>query len=477
MKDRLNRIVGATAIAVLMAGWHLASAQPQGEDALVARARAIHERVITLDTHNDINPSNFTRECNYTMRLTNQVNLPKMKQGGLDVSFMIVYVGQSNPPQVADAFQPAGYDRAYKAASEKFNAVHHLTEDIAPNEIELAVTAADVTRIAKSGKKVAVIGIENAYPIGTDIGRVKEFWQRGGRYMSLAHNGHSQLSDSNTGEADNKWAWGGLSPLGRQVIQEMNKWGIMVDVSHPSKGSMMQAIGLSKAPIIASHSAVRSLANHSRNLDDEQLMAIKTNGGVAQIVAFASYVKVDPAERAPAVAALRQEFALPSGRGGGPGAGRGAAPVATPPCPVEAPSPVPGAVAQEGGRGGRGGRGGATAGVDTLTPERRAEFERRLADIDRKWPPAGRANVKDFVNHIDYAVKLIGIDHVGISSDFDGGGGLDGWNSAAETFNVTLELVRRGYTEEQIGKIWSGNLLRVWSEVEKVAKDIQAGRR
>jgi len=463
----------ATLVAVILAG---AIVHAQSEQDLVARARGIHERVITLDTHNDIDPQNFTRGCNYTMRLTNQVNLPKMKEGGLDVSFMIVYVGQSNPPQVADAFQPAGYARAYKAASEKFDAVHHLTEEIAPNEIELALTAADVTRIARSGKKVAVIGIENGYPVGTDINRVKEFWQRGGRYMSLAHNGHSQLADSNTGEADGQWRWGGLSPLGRQVIQEMNKWGIMVDVSHPSKGSMMQAIGLSKAPVIASHSSVRKLANHSRNMDDEMLMAMKTNGGVVQMVALSGYVKADPAERGPAIAALRQEFALPGGRGGpstglragGPGGGRGAGPAVTPPCPVEGSAPAAGA--------GRGGRGGATAGVDTLTPEKRSEFERRLAEIDRKWPAVGRATVKDFVDHIDYAVKLIGVDHVGISSDFDGGGGIDGWNSAAETFNVTLEMVRRGYTEEQIGKIWSGNLLRVWGEVEKVAKEIQAGR-
>ena len=115
------------------------------------------------------------------------------------------------------------------------------------------------------------------------------------------------------------------------------------------------------------------------------------------------------------------------------------------------------------------------AALARLTPERRAAYEKRLAELDKKWPAAGRATVKDFVDHIDYAVKLIGIDHVGISSDFDGGGGIDGWNSAAETFNVTLEMVRRGYTEEQIGKIWSGNLLRVWAEVEKVAKGIQAG--
>jgi len=442
----------------------LAAAPAAQEPDLNTRARVIHERVITLDTHNDVDPDNFTRGCNYTMPLTTQVNLPKMKAGGLDVSFMIVYVGQSNPPQVADAFQPSGYDRAYKAAVAKFDAIHHLTEEIAPNEIGLALTPEDVVRISKSGRKVAVIGIENGYPIGTDVNRVKEFWTRGGRYMSLAHNGHSQLADSNTGEADNVWSWGGLSPLGRQVIQEMNKWGIMVDVSHPSKGAMMQAIGLSKAPVIASHSAVRKLANHSRNLDDEMLMAIKTNGGVAQIVAFASYVKTDLAERGPAIAALRQEFALPNGRGGG--GGRAAGPGSARPCPVEGAP-----------QAGRGGRGGATAGVETLTPDRRAEFDRRLADIDRKWPAAPRATVKDFVDHIDYAVKLIGVDHVGISSDFDGGGGLDGWNSAAETFNVTLELVRRGYTEEQIGKIWSGNLLRVWGEAEKVAKEIQAGRR
>jgi membrane dipeptidase len=323
-------------------------------------------------------------------------------------------------------------------------------------------------RINRAGKKVAVIGIENGYPLGTDIARVKEFFDRGGRYMSLAHNGHSQLADSHTGEADGVWRWGGLSPLGRQVIQEMNKWGIMVDVSHPSKGAIMQAIGLSKAPVIASHSGVRKLANTSRNMDDETLMAMKTNGGVVQIVGLSGFVKVDPPERGPAITALRNEFGLNAGGGrGGRGGGRGAAPTpATARCPVETPSSA--TTTADSGRGGRGG-----AAVAALSADRRAEFDRRMAEIDRKWPAASRATVKDFVDEIDYAVKLIGIDHVGISSDFDGGGGIDGWNSAAEAFNVTLELVRRGYTEEQIGKIWSGNLLRVWSEVEKVAKAIQ----
>ena len=299
-------------------------------------------------------------------------------------------------------------------------------------------------RIAKSGKKVALIGIENAYSLGTDIKRVKEFYDRGGRYMSLAHNGHSQFADSNTGERDGKWLHNGLSEMGKQVIAEMNKWGIMVDLSHPSKAANMQALALSKAPVIASHSAARALADHSRNMDDEQLEALKKNGGVIQTVAFASYVKIakpDSPERAAAIAALRKEFGLPAPGGGGPGGG--------------------------GGGGGRG-------GLNALTPEQRAKYNARMAEIDKKTPGDPRATVADFVNHIDYLVKKIGIDHVGISSDFDGGGGVTGWNGAEETFNVTLELVRRGYTEEQIGKIWSGNLLRVMAEVEKVAKQIQA---
>jgi membrane dipeptidase len=395
------------------------------DPALVARARAIHDRVVTLDTHADINPRDFTRERNYTQRLDNQVNIPKMVEGGLDAAFFIVYVGQGSLTQ-------EGYDRAYQQAVEKFQAIHHLTREIAPDQIELALTAADVRRIAATGRKVALIGIENAYSLGTDLSRVKEFHDRGGRYMSLAHNGHSQFADSNTGERDGQWMHNGLNDLGRQVIAEMNKWGIMVDVSHPSKQANLQAIALSRAPVIASHSAARAVADHSRNMDDEQLLALKKNGGVIQTVAFDSYVKIKPPdspERAAAIAKLRLEMGL---------------------------------------------QGGPQSQADAT----RNEFRRRMTEIDKQFPPPPMATVSDFVDHIDYLVKKIGIDHVGISSDFDGGGGVKGWNGADETFNVTLELVRRGYyTEEQIGKIWSGNLLRVMDEVQKVAADIQAGRK
>jgi membrane dipeptidase len=404
----------------------------QNDEALIKKAHAIHDRVIALDTHNDIAPANFTADKNYTQRLDTQVNLPKMIDGGLDASFFIVYVGQGE-------LTPAGFDKAYADAVEKFEAIHRLTEKIAPEKIELALTADDVTRIAKSGKKVALIGVENGYPIGDKIERVKEFHDRGARYLSMAHNGHSQLADSNTGERDGKWLHNGLSPLGKQVVAEANKYGIMLDLSHPSKQANLQTIALSKAPVIASHSGVRAICDHSRNMDDELLLALKKNGGVAQMVAFSSYVKTrkpDSPERAAAIAAMRKDMGLPPATGPGGGAGTGG------------------------------------GGMRQLTDAQRDEYRAKLAEIDKQFPGDPRATVAEFVNHIDYAVKKIGIDHVGISSDFDGGGGVDGWNDASETFNVTLELVRRGYTEQQIAKLWSGNLLRVMRDVEKVSRQL-----
>ena len=228
------------------------------EEALVKKARAIHEKVITLDTHIDFSPGDLVGERNYTQRLETQFNLPNMIDGGLDALFFSIYVGQTREAQNPDAFKPGGYEQAYKTAIEKFDAVHRFTREIAPDKIELALNPADVRRINAQGKKAALMGVENGYPIGEDIARVKEFYDRGARYLSLTHNGHNQLADSQTGERDG-WKWNGLSPLGKQVIAEMNRLGIMVDVSHASKESMMQTAALSKAPIIASHSAARAL--------------------------------------------------------------------------------------------------------------------------------------------------------------------------------------------------------------------------
>lgn len=414
----------------------LTACQPatEREEELVERARGIHERVITLDTHDDINVSNFTEERNYTMDLPTQVNLPKMREGGLDVGWLIVYTGQND-------LDEAGFDAAYENAISKFDAIHWLTTEKAPDQIELALTSDDVRRIVADGKLVAMIGIENGYPMGTDLGRIQEFAERGARYMSLAHNGHSQLADSNTGEGDGVWLHNGLSDLGREAVAELNKWGIMIDVSHPSKEANLQTIELSRAPVMASHSSARALNGHSRNMDDEQLMALKENGGVIQTVAFRSYVdqEKDRAYRE-ATNALRQEISEEMG-----------IPVVTDRRQWFAMTPEQ-----------------REAYADAIVPLEE-ELARRAVDIEQE-----PVNVADFVDHIDYLVETIGIDHVGISSDFDGGGGVDGWNDASETFNVTLELVRRGYSEEEVGKIWSGNLLRVLDEVQAIAAQIQA---
>lgn len=408
------------------------------EAKLLKKAKAIHEKVITIDTHNDFNVSNFTTERNYTQRLSTQVNLPKMAEGGLDVSWLIVYTGQG-------ALTPEGYEKAYANADAKFEAIKRLCTEIAPEEIALALTSADVRRIVRSGKKVAMIGVENGYPIGTDINRVKEFYNRGARYMSLAHNGHSQLADSNTGELDSVWMHNGLSALGKQVIAEMNKWGIMVDLSHPSKESNIQAIQLSKAPIIASHSSARALNDVPRNLDDEVLMMIKEKKGVVQTVAFKTYVN---AKKAAAYAEKSNEILS--------------------------------AVAKQ-----EGFEILPRRALGDLTAEAREAYTQKYAAITDKTkeriakevvPVAPPVDVADFVDHIDYLVKKIGIDHVGISSDFDGGGGIEGWNDASETINVTIELVRRGYTQKQIKKLWGENLLRVMDDVEAMAKKIQAGK-
>lgn len=398
---------------------------------IISKAKAIHKKVLTVDTHDDIDINNFVFSRNYSQDLDNQVTIPKMIAGGLDASFFIVYTGQSSEP---DAFEATGYKRAYDSAIAMFEAIHRMTTVLAPNQIEFARTVADIKRIHAKGKKVALIGVENAYPLGNEndaIKNIKNFYDRGARYMSLSHQGHSQFSDSNSGEQTG-WKWNGLSPLGVKAIAEMNRLGIMVDVSHPSKASMMQSVKLSKAPIIASHSAVRSIADVSRNMDDEQLMALKENNGVIQIVGLSGFIKADSKERQQSLQALVKEVTMK----GSMGELRRA------------------------------------AKEKTATPEQEA-FLKRFAEIDVQFPPATRANVQDLVNHIDYAVKKIGIDHVGISSDFDGGGGIDGWNHAGETLNVTIELVRRSYTEAQIEKLWGGNVLRVMAEVEKVSQQLQ----
>lgn len=338
-----------------------------------AVARAIHQRVFTIDSHDDIELNFATSEFMPADNAEAQVTLDKMIAGGLDGGFFIVFVGQA--PRT-----PENYLKARADGLAKFDAIHRMVA-LYPDRIGLATTAAEAKALHAQGKLVALIGIENGFVIGKDIALLKDFRERGARYMTLVHNGHNDIGDSaqprtefgDGGPAEHD----GLSVFGEQVVAELNRVGILVDVSHVSKQTMLEATRLSKAPVIASHSSVSSVYVHARNMDDEQLKALKENGGVIQLVAFNTYLK----------------------QGGG-------------------------------------------------------------------------ATVGNFVDHIDYAVKMIGIDHVGISSDFGGGGGVTGWNNAGETFNVTLELVRRGYSEADIGKIWGGNVLRILEQAENVAEQL-----
>jgi len=371
----------------------------QKEVAIQQRAQLIHLKTTTLDTHNDIDVKNFTASLNYSQNTDTQVNLPKMQAGALDVSWFIVYTKQGE-------LTPEGYKKAADNAQSKFDAIRRLTEIYAPTKIGLATSSAEVDSLRKMSKKVAMIGVENAYPIGLDTASVKRYYDMGARYMSLAHNGHNQFSDSNTGEFDNTAKHGGISDLGKQLIEKMNYYGIMVDISHPSKEAIRQTIAHSKAPVIASHSSARALSDHPRNLDDQQLQWVKESGGVVQTVALAAFVNKEKA------AAYKK----------------------------------------------------AKDSILKINPKA------SLETIKKSTPPV---NVSDFVDHIDYIKNKIGIDHVGISSDFDGGGGIEGWRDASQTYNITLELVRRGYSEQEIGKIWSGNLLRVLDRTQKVAKELQ----
>ena len=379
----------------------------------------IHARVLTLDSHVDI-PFEFASDSvDPGVRGPFRVDLPKMREGGLDCAFWIVYVRQTH---VRDE---ATYQKAREQALIKFRAIRRMAEQMYPDQVGIAERAEDVARIHADGRLVGVIAIENGFIIGRDLSLIEEYHRLGARYITLAHGGHNDICDSamprswDSTAAENH----GVSAFGHQVIAEMNRVGIMIDVSHISKQSMLDAVRLSEAPIIASHSSVRALADHPRNLDDEQLLALKRSGGVIQIVAFSGYVKVDAPEKTQAQQQLDTNFGLGDGR--------------------------------------------TAADLDSLT---RFQYDAGLEQIRAIWPPA---NVSDFVDHIDYAVERLGIDHVGISSDFDGGGGIDGWQDASETINVTAELIKRGYAEAQIGKLWSGNLLRVWRATEEVAAQLQ----
>lgn len=403
----LKTVFAVTTAAAVLIGCADAAPDIEVETAPVNVAE-IHDQTLTLDTHIDI-PLTYMIEVDPSGPTDLQVDLPKLRAGDLDSGFWIVYIPQGDLTE-------KGYTEALKIAETRMSAIEALTSKY-KESFELAKTADDVRRIVAADKHAVLVGMENAYPLGESIESVPMWAERGVRYMGLTHFGHNQFGDSSNPNfvRDTGPKWNGLSPLGQQLVKALNDNGIMVDVSHTGKETMMQAADLSRTPIIASHSGVKAVADSARNLDDEQLRKIRDVNGVAQMVALGAYVKLPTPEQQAAREALDAEF-------------------------------------------------GDRNTWDQAKRDLYMQGRAKITAMDRE------ASVFDFVDHIDHAVKVAGIDHVGIASDFDGGGGIVSWQDASETENVTAELIKRGYSSEDIAKIWGGNLLRVMEAVETGAK-------
>ncbi|MEM6641172.1 MAG: dipeptidase [Pseudomonadota bacterium] len=390
------------------------------ETQLVVRALAIHDRVLTVDTHADtplrlLEPGFDLAQRHDPKETGSKVDYPRMKDGGLDAIFFATFVAQG----IRDT---DNHSRAKALALQMIDAVR-ASIDANPETVGLALNPADAYVLEKAGKRAIYLGIENGYPVGNDVANVTEYYEKGVRYITLVHSDNNDLADSATD--DNGAEHGGISPLGEAVVAEMNRLGIMVDVSHGSDEVFYDAIRASKAPIIASHSNARGLVDHRRNMTDDMLRAMAENGGVVQLTMLSDYLRPAPdnPERRAALDALAAK---------------------------------------------------AKPAIE-MTREERSAFSTARREITRRFPNPS-ATVADAIDHIDHIVAVAGIDHVGIGCDFDGGGGIDGVFDVSEVRNLTIEMVRRGYTEAQIRKIWGGNLMRVFREVQSVADRLQSER-
>lgn len=384
-------------------------------ESLEAKADRIHREVLTIDTHVDT-PMRLLRsqfnlgELHDPLKSGSKVDLPRMKEGGLDAVFFAVFLSQS-------ARTPEGNNKVKERTLRIFNAIHEAIKNHS-SMAELALTPDDAYRIEEKGKRAIYIGIENGYSVGNDLSLIKQYYDLGARYITLCHTRNNDICDSSTDKPEHH----GLSEFGKQVVAEMNRLGMIIDVSHISDASFYDVLKLSKAPVIASHSCARALCEHPRNLDDEMLRKLAENGGVIQICMLDSYVKKRESspKRNAAVKALKEKY----------------------------------------------------GDFDRLSQEEKSKAREEWRVLGEKYP-SRPVTVSDAVDHIDHIVKLVGIDHVGIGTDFDGGGGLEGCYDVSELGNITHELVRRGYTEEQIRKIWGGNFIRVFREAIKAANKVQ----
>lgn len=410
-----------TLFVCLATGFIPASANDD-EKALLKKAKKIHEKAFTVDTHADTpmllsRPGFDVTKENDARTSNSKVDYPRMRKGGLDAIFWAVYLGQG--PRT-----PEGHETAKTKALGIFDAIHTTLKNTS-SEAELVTTPQDAMRIGKTGKRAIFIGVENGYPMGHDITMLKKFYDLGARYMTLCHSSNNDICDSST---DPKGAeYQGLSPLGEQVIAEMNRLGMMIDVSHVSDSTFYDVVRLSKVPIIASHSGAKAVCDHPRNLTDDMLKALAKNGGVVQLNLLSDYVKTIPPspEREVAQKAMLEKWGVKDRRS-------------------------------------------MMGAMSKLSEDDQKKIRADFMDLNKKYP-VQLATVKDAVDHIDHIVKLIGIDHVGMGADFDGGGALADCFDVSQYENFTVEFVRRGYSKKDIEKIWSGNFFRVMKAVEKSA--------
>lgn len=380
-----------------------------------AEVVAAHAAAIVIDGHVDLPPGFATEKNDPGVDGKSQIDLPKMEKGGVDVAVLAVFAWQQARTPEQDAI-------AVATGREKLAAIRRVTEWY-PGRIGLATSADEVEKLAVAGRRAAVISVLNATVLGSKAQLLDEYYAAGLRQVGFTHASHNAYADSSRPLAkngDGPTLWGGLSPLGRSMVPRLNDLGVIIDVSQLSTAALQQVLALSRAPVVASHSAVRARVETARNLTDAEMRAIAARGGVVNIVAFSSYLLAAPESFERDVAALRAKYGVAD-----------------------------------------------DAAVARLPADRAAAYQGEYFGLIRALP---KANVGHLVDSIDYAVKLIGIDHVGIATDFEHAGGVDGYRNESEAPNVTRELLRRGYGAADVARIWGGNWLRVFREVGKLRR-------
>ncbi len=368
-----------------------------------------HAAFLTFDTHLDTPTASFMREgWDFGARHDrvadrSQCDLPRMEAGGLDAAGFAVFVTQA-------ARTPAGFALVHDKARQVFDRIHAVVARHA-DRCAVALRADDAPRLKAAGKRALFLAIENSYSLGLDAGNVARFHALGVRMLGLNHMLHNDLADSSTDPRPPEW--GGLSPFGREVVAECNRLGIALDASHASDDALRGLLEASRTPPLLTHTGCRAVCDHPRNIGDDLLRALAAKGGVIQINALPIAVKGAPDD--PQTAAYAQLL-------------------------LKLKDVV-------------------------LTPEARAKFGPEWARIEREFPPP-RCTLDDYVAHVEHAVAVAGIDHVGVGCDFDGGGGVEGLDAVDHYPALTAALRARGWTDDALAKFWGGNTLRVLRSCE-----------